>query len=112
MPYQCSAGDDAPVVVHLQQLDDAFEEVDFCATHWVQFVCATVRDLAEAGVIGITDLFPEQPAAADDGAAQVAGDVAADQAGGDDDEDDDEDEAAGPAAADTPAEDVNAPASY
>lgn len=45
MPYACSAGDADPVVVHLQQLDGDFEVVDFCATHWVQFVASTAQTL-------------------------------------------------------------------
>lgn len=49
MPYQCSAGDDDPVIVHLQQLEADYEQVDFCAAHWVQFIAST------AAALGIYD---------------------------------------------------------
>lgn len=43
MPYACSTGDGNPVVVHLQQLDDPYEVVDFCESCWVTFILSSAE---------------------------------------------------------------------
>src|SRR5512142_1373830 len=61
MPYSCSAGDDQPVVVHLQQLDGDYDQVDFCAEHWVQFIASTAAALGIYDPGDVTGIDPDSP---------------------------------------------------
>lgn len=75
MPYACTAGDDNPVVVHLQQLDGAFEVADFCQDHWGEFIVASALAM---GLVYPPESAAQQPPTAgppaEDAAAAINGD--------------------------------------
>ena len=74
MPYTCTAGDENPVIIHLQQLDGDYQSADFCADHWAEFVVATALTMGLVYADESTEFEPGKapgPEPDDDGAKEA-----------------------------------------